>query len=590
VHAFKARTGEKVWSYFFGTAAVNPSPVVQGNYVYIAHGEENPEPGNTVLGRVVCLDASQVADGKPKLVWKKDGLKDKFSSPLIDGDRLYVCDENARLYCLDAKTGKEIWKHKYGRNARGSPVLADGKIYVGEVNSEFHILKPGPKKCTELHSQAFASNTKEAVEVEINGSPAVADGKVYFMTTEELYCIGLKDRKPEEVKIPPGPKEAAPGEKATHLQVFPAEVTLHPGESVTLTARLFDQHGRFLRETKAEWSLGAMLPPEPVPGFPPSKEKPPAPPKLAGEITPDGKFTAARALAGQFGNVIARAEGLTGRARVRVAPVLPYREDFEKVAVGGIPGGWVNTQGKFVVVEKGGSKVLAKTALLPSPLVARGYGYITVPDVADYTIEADIAGTKVGGDLPEMGLINKRYLLVMDGNKQRLRLASWMAVPRIDQTVSWDMKPDVWYRFKLTVEQKGDKAIARGKVWERGKPEPKEWTLEVEDPAPNRHGSPGLYAFAYGILPGQKGTEVYYDNVVVTPLKQPVEKKPADGGRPKTEKKEPPKADRGGKPSAEAPPVVVHPAYYCPCCCSYPVVMDCGCRCYCGGRGRFRCR
>ncbi len=32
VHAFKVRTGEKVWSYIFGTADVNCSPVVSGRY------------------------------------------------------------------------------------------------------------------------------------------------------------------------------------------------------------------------------------------------------------------------------------------------------------------------------------------------------------------------------------------------------------------------------------------------------------------------------------------------------------------------------------------------------------------------------
>ena len=65
VHAFKVRTGEKMWSYFFGTAAVNCAPVVDGNLVFIGHGEETPE--GTKLGRVVCLDASKIKDGQPEV-------------------------------------------------------------------------------------------------------------------------------------------------------------------------------------------------------------------------------------------------------------------------------------------------------------------------------------------------------------------------------------------------------------------------------------------------------------------------------------------------------------------------------------------
>ena len=58
LHAFKVRTGEKVWSYPFSAGAANPSPVVDGNFVYCAHGEENLD--SPTLGRVICVDASQV--------------------------------------------------------------------------------------------------------------------------------------------------------------------------------------------------------------------------------------------------------------------------------------------------------------------------------------------------------------------------------------------------------------------------------------------------------------------------------------------------------------------------------------------------
>src|SRR5207247_2573071 len=64
IHAFRVRTGEKVWSHVFAEGAINPSPVVDGTRVYIAHGEANPDVSE--LGRVLCLDAGEVKDGKPK--------------------------------------------------------------------------------------------------------------------------------------------------------------------------------------------------------------------------------------------------------------------------------------------------------------------------------------------------------------------------------------------------------------------------------------------------------------------------------------------------------------------------------------------
>jgi outer membrane protein assembly factor BamB len=520
VHAFKVRTGEKVWGYLFSAGAINGDAVVDGTRVYSGHGQENLD--TNVQGRVICVDAAKVKDGKPALVWERKGIKAKFASPVIHEGRLYVCDDTAKMYCLDANTGKTLWTTTYGRIGMGSPVWADGKLYVGAVNSYFRILKPGPKSCEILHSQFFPN--KGGVDVEISGSPAVANGRIYFMTTQDLYCIGKKNHTAAAETVPPQPEESAatptPSRPAL-LQVVPADLVLHPGESAQFKARLFDEHGRFLRDAQAEWKVGPMLPPPPVPGAGPSKGAAgPAPPALQGEIGPDGSLTVSKTPPGQFGAVLASADGLTGRARVRVAPALPYRQDFEKVPTGRTPAGWVNCQGKFLVQEKDGSKVLAKVATNAHPLVARANAYIGMPDLTNYTIEADVMGTQKRKDLPDMGVVANRYTLMLAGNAEQLRLVSWDAIPRVDKSIKYTMKPNVWYRMKLSVEVLDDKAIARGKVWPRDQTEPADWTVEFTDPTPNRAGSPALYGYATGILENEPGTEIYYDNVIISPNKK----------------------------------------------------------------------
>src|SRR5262249_1575113 len=153
----------------------------------------------------------------------------------------------------------------------------------------------------------------------------------------------------------------------------------------------FDANGNFIRIVKAEWSLPAP----PVPKG--AKSRPPA---LKGEISADGKLTVDAKMPNQGSIVVAKFDGVVGKARVRVAPVLPYFTDFEKVPDGAVPGGWVNTQGKFVVKTVNGNKVLAKVNDKASPLIAIGNAYITTPTAKDYTIECDVQGTKVGDELP----------------------------------------------------------------------------------------------------------------------------------------------------------------------------------------------
>lgn len=504
VVGMQVRTGKKLWSYKFSTSAINVSPVIDGDLVYISHGEENPD--NNIKGRIICLDCSQIKDGQPKLVWKKDGIKARWSSPILKDGRVYFADEIAKLYCFDAKTGKQFWKYDYGANARGSPVWADGKIYVGEVNSKFHILKPGPNKCMELHEEFFQG--KEGADVEINGSPAIAHGRLFVTTSDEVYCIGKKGAQATPEPASMQPAETATG-KIAQVQVIPADVVAHPGDSIAFQVKLFDDHGVLVAKTEEnvalEWSL-------PTPPMPPGAKS--APPPLDGKIA-GGKLTINAKKPSQQGYVAVKVGNVAGKARVRVAPRIPYAQDFSKVPDGAVPGGWVNTQGKFLVKTIKGEKVLAKVNDKASPLIARGNAFIGLPTYKDYTIEADVQGTKAGSELPDMGIVANRYTLMLEGNNGKLRLVSWDALPRVDQTIPFKIEPDIWYRLKLTVETDGGKGTIKGKAWPRDQREPAEW-LVLHDPRPNTEGAPALYGYVKGITDTAPGTEIYYDNVRIS--------------------------------------------------------------------------
>jgi hypothetical protein len=121
------------------------------------------------------------------------------------------------------------------------------------------------------------------------------------------------------------------------------------------------------------------------------------------------------------------------------------------------------------------------------------------------------------GIMPDAGVIANRYTLLLDGNKQRLRLQSWDALPRVDVAKDYKWQPDVWYRLKLMIQVEKDRAVVRGKAWAKSEKEPDAWTIEFVDPSPNREGSAGLYGYATGILDNQTGAEILYDNLEIVP-------------------------------------------------------------------------
>ncbi len=525
VHAFKVLTGERVWSHLFGPGSINWSPVVSGNLVYIGQGEEND--GASTQGAVLCLDASQVKNMQPKLVWQKDGIKAKFASPIIHEDRLYICGDVGTLHCLDGKTGKEYWDFQYGKNTKGSPVLADGKIYLAEVNSKFHILKPGVDSCERLHAQFFRK-TGSGEDIEINGSPAIANGRVYFMTGTDFYCLETKDGKignvPEQPGIPTGTGAV------THIQIYPADLMVEAMDKVKLSAWGYDSKGHLIGPVEVKWELAGLLPPVPPRNAPPAATKTgPAPattppPLLAATLSAAFGSTTDLSLKGQppaqFGRVIASSGMVSGYARVRVVPKLPYAPNFANIPLKRTPGGWVNCQGKFEIVQLDDKKFLKKVNINPSPLVARANAYINPPSSTGYTIESDVMGTKVRDDLPDMGVVANRYTLMLAGNTQQLRLVSWDALPRVDKTISFPWKAGVWYRLKLTVEVgEGGKGIAKGKAWPKDQKEPAEWNVDFSDPIVNANGSAAIYGYAAGILDNQPGCEIFYDRVTINPNK-----------------------------------------------------------------------
>ena len=177
--------------------------------------------------------------------WSGSGTASRSSSPRRSCTTAGCTSatRSGRLYCLDAKTGKDIWKFKYGRSPKGSPVLADGKIYVAEVDSKLPHPQAGRQELpgAARRSSSAAGRHDDGGD---NGSPAVANGRVYFMTSDEMYCIGKKGLEAGRTDSTPRGAAGCPGGKPAHLQVIPADVVLKPGETADFKVRVFDEQRR----------------------------------------------------------------------------------------------------------------------------------------------------------------------------------------------------------------------------------------------------------------------------------------------------------------------------------------------------------
>lgn len=136
---------------------------------------------------------------KPLLALKAGGRGDITSShvlwstvngpdvptPVTDGKYFYVINDRGIMWCFDAKTGAELYSQQRIKAATysGSPVLADGKIYITNEDGLTTVVAAGPK---------FEVLAENPLNDYVLSSPAISDGRIYIRAGQHLYAIGKK--------------------------------------------------------------------------------------------------------------------------------------------------------------------------------------------------------------------------------------------------------------------------------------------------------------------------------------------------------------------------------------------------------------
>jgi len=522
VYCFNADTGDPIWRYTISRGGLNATVLPYKDTVVAIHGSENLDSNS--VGRMVCIRPpaqlpAPAAPGQPAVldksceVWRADVCA-FTSSPALAGNRIYQVDETADLHCIDADTGKVLWKQDLGTYERtSSPLYADGKLYIPVFDGDFYIIRPGEKGCEIL--------SKVKLEGNCCGTPAAYAGRVYVQTTSikeptKLYAMGTAKAGVPAQWTPPPLAAAAPGD-AKKILIVPAEIFARPGQKLNFKLQPVDARGRWLAPISADlaqWEL--FIPPT-------ARVKS----MLKGAFLPDGAFQADPAPVPSAGAIKATFKDIVGTTRGRILSDLPLKEDFEGYALQPSetdpnvkfaypPLGWIGGRLKWEVRERDGNKCFVKT--IDNKLFQRAFTFIGHTDLSNYTVQADVMSdgvTRKAGDkvkivkMSEVGVINQRYAIILKGTFQQIEINS--NVERVQFTAPFAWRPNIWYTLKTRVEVDTNGAgTIRAKVWKKGDPEPEKWTLEARHETAHRKGAPGIFGFS------PTDEAVYVDNVSVT--------------------------------------------------------------------------
>ena len=485
VWGFQPRTGRPLWHYDLSRRGIFATPLVVGDQVFASHSEENASPNENVMGGVVGLRISGTgAETKVTELWKQLEVVAGYSEPVLIDGRLYLVDDRCKMWVFDAETGDPIVERKAfaGSRQRAALLHADGKIYVLTENGRWAIVKP-----TE---DGFEVLSKGRVrDMGFAGSPIVSDGRLYFPGSTTLFCVATGEGKEDLVDMAKGMGQETPvseNQTVDWVQIVPTESVIKPGQSVDLAVHVFNSIGQALPDSdEVKFSVQG-------------------PGKIEGNT-----FTADTDVAHTAAEITATVGGVSGTARVRIVPPLPWKFTFDDL--NDPPLSWVGARYRHIIREVDGSPALTKITTIPKG--ARSRAWMGQSDLSQYTIAADVRGARMNDKLPDIGLTNLGYVLDLMGQSGQVQIRTWSAQLRMAKSVKFPWKEDTWYRMKFesSIEGEGSSAVAvlRGKVWPREETEPKEWTITARDEAPNLAASPGLYGNA-------KDAEIYYDNIEVT--------------------------------------------------------------------------
>jgi outer membrane protein assembly factor BamB len=194
LYALEPRTGKMIWRfdcnpkdavYTIGPGSTRNNllamPVIVGDMVYIAVGED-PEHGEGI-GHLWALRPKGEGDLTAKaVVWHRDGedFHRSLSSVAVRDGLLFTADFSGYVYCLDAQTGQLYWIYNSYASIWGSPLVADGKVYIGNEDGDVAVLRAG------LKLEVLA---KMPMGSAIFSTAVARDGVLYITSRSKLYAL-----------------------------------------------------------------------------------------------------------------------------------------------------------------------------------------------------------------------------------------------------------------------------------------------------------------------------------------------------------------------------------------------------------------
>jgi outer membrane protein assembly factor BamB len=185
IRGYDPETGKELWRLGGSSQITAPTPVWADDLIVVASGRR-PEAPIFVLraGASGDITLGKGLSSSDQIAWSRQQRGPYMPTPLIYGSCLYVLGNPGILDCYDLRSGKEIYRQRIphqGGGFSGSPVAADGRIYLPSEDGDIFVVKAGTD---------FTLLSTNPMGERLMATPALSDGRMFVRGEHHVFAIG----------------------------------------------------------------------------------------------------------------------------------------------------------------------------------------------------------------------------------------------------------------------------------------------------------------------------------------------------------------------------------------------------------------
>jgi outer membrane protein assembly factor BamB len=178
--------GKELWRLSGLTGQATPTAIAGDGLLYVgtgSQGESNRPMFAIRPGASGDISLSEGSESNEFVAWHNAQASAYTSSPLSDGGRIYVVNDNGILTVLDARKGERLYRARVGGGGftfSSSPWAYGGYVFFLSEDGETFVAKDGA---------AYEEVGRNPLEEMTLASPAVAGDSLYIRTQTKLYRL-----------------------------------------------------------------------------------------------------------------------------------------------------------------------------------------------------------------------------------------------------------------------------------------------------------------------------------------------------------------------------------------------------------------